>query len=130
MYNFEDLVIGTKYVSWGDDIRQGIDCMGLVTHVLTMRGIDAGHLKDRTHKTFDIEACRNWRKIDITTENITGRTVVVGFLNADGKVRHVGIMKNNHEFYHCPDVKGITVSSLTRPAWQRQEKVFYMHNLK
>lgn len=128
MYNFEDLKVGVKYVEWGDDIRKGIDCMGLVIHCLKKRRIEVDHLKDRTSKTFIDEALNgDWDDIDIKSVDITDRTVVVGFLNEDGDVYHVAIMIDKNRFYHCPDTKGLTMSSFTRPFWERKQKMFIMH---
>lgn len=131
MYNFEDLTIGVKYVEWGDNVKHGTDCMGLVIHCLGKRGIDVEMLKDRKHSTFMKEATNgNWSPFDIEKEKVEGRTVVVGFLNVEGKVDHVGVMANNVYFWHCPDEKGITMSDITRPYWQRQNKLFFVHNIK
>lgn len=130
MYNFEDVQekLGTKYKEWGNDINEGVDCMGLVLHCLRRRGVIIEHLNDRTHKTFDKEVSSGrWKKIDIEKEDTEGRTVVVGFLNEEGEVSHLGVMVSNRVFFHCPDKKGISKSDLARPYWARQRKVFYVY---
>lgn len=129
-YNFEDLEIGVQYVAGGNDVCKGIDCMGLVAHILDKREIKSDHLKDRTHATFMKEVEENWEPFDLEKQIVGDRTVVVGFLNPDDKVDHVAVMVNNDEFYHAPDSKGITRSFMNRPFWHRQKKIFYAHKTK
>lgn len=135
MYNFEDLKVGGKYKPWGNDINQGLDCMGLVTHCLEKRGIKASHLLDRKHDTFMTEAnSGNWSVFDIDKELVGDKTVVLGFLNTEARIDHVGVMANNDEFWHCPGDTGIMKSRLSRPFWQKRKEagrlVFYVYNGK
>ena len=107
--------LGVPYKYGGND-RDGVDCSGMVVQVF-LRSWD---LKlPRTCLTIS-EYCQVLEKKDIKA----GDLVFFATGKDPEKISHVGILLDNDRFIHSSTSKGVVVSNLSSPYYQRTFRLF------
>lgn len=103
--------LGTPYQYGASEKGSGSDCSGMVGKVY--------------EKTTGIKLPRNSAKQAEFCKELKGKDVKVGDLvffatgKDPNKISHVGIMINDKEFIHASTKKGVVVSDITTPYYQR-----------
>jgi hypothetical protein len=108
LYSFIDTWYGTRYRMGGND-RNGIDCSAF-----------ARKLYDRVYR---IDLVRTSVEQYDNCKHVKGKNVREGdlvFFRIDSKrVSHVGIYLMNDYFVHASTSKGVMISNLNEPYWQK-----------
>ncbi len=107
--------IGTPYKYGGND-RDGIDCSGLVLQIYL--------------KVYDIKLPRTSLMQSEFCKEIKPGKIKVGDLvffatgHDINRISHVGLMLDEENFIHSSSKKGVVISSLNTPYYQRTFKMF------
>lgn len=103
--------LGTPYIWGGNDLKKGVDCSGLTKEI---------------YKTFDIDISRvSYMQVKdgirvSKSELIPGDLVFFDTSGKNrGKISHVGIYAGENRFLHADGTRGVMISSLTNPYYQR-----------
>jgi len=104
-----------QYSAWrgvpyraGGESRRGVDCSGFVQ--LTFREQFALQLPRDTDSQAQIGKAISSRQL---------RPGDLVFFNIGRRTRHVGVMVENNKFLHASTSKGVMISDLNQPYWQR-----------
>lgn len=103
--------MGTPYKYAGSDKGVGTDCSGMVLRVYE----DAAGLKLPRNSRKQAEFCKKLKKGDVKA----GDLVFFATGKDAGVVSHVGIMIDGSRFVHASSKKGVIISDLTTPYYQR-----------
>ncbi|MEE4356635.1 MAG: NlpC/P60 family protein [Desulfococcaceae bacterium] len=99
---------GVPY-KWGGESRAGVDCSGFTKVIY--------------QKLFDIRLPRTSEAQSGIGHPIPGKHFLQAgdllFFQLPGKFHHVGIYLGKQKFIHASRSKGVKVSSLAQPFWQR-----------
>lgn len=93
---------------WGGTSRRGVDCSGLVQALYD--------------ETFDMGLPRSTRRQARLGARVDERRLQPGdlvFFRPEGRKRHVGVYLSGGEFVHASSSRGVMVSRLDEPYWQR-----------
>lgn len=104
-----------QYSAWrgvpyraGGESRRGVDCSGFVQ--LTFREQFAMQLPRDTDSQAQVGKAISSRQL---------RPGDLVFFNIGRRTRHVGVMVENNKFLHASTSKGVMISDLNQPYWQR-----------
>jgi probable lipoprotein NlpC len=98
---------GVPYRTGGEN-RHGVDCSGFVQ--LTFREQFAMQLPRDTYSQAHVGKAISSRQL---------RPGDLVFFNIGRRTRHVGVMVENNKFLHASSSKGVMISDLNQPYWQR-----------
>lgn len=104
-----DSWIGTPY-SWGGNDRNGVDCSGFVTQVY-QRSLSIALPRNSAKQQ---EFCREIRREELAPGDLVFFTVRGG-----DRVGHVGIYIGNGNMVHSSSSKGVIITPLDNPYFQR-----------
>lgn len=108
--------IGTPYVYAGAEKGKGTDCSGMVMKVYET----VANRKIPRNSAKQAEFCR-----PIAAEEVaTGDLVFFATGKDPEKVSHVGIVVDNENFIHASASKGVVMSKMTAPYYQRTFRMF------
>ncbi len=93
---------------WGGTTKRGIDCSGLVQRVY------ADLFRHRVPRSTELQSRYGQyiRKSRLQSGDLV-------FFKLTRSTRHVGIYLSRGEFVHASSSKGVTVSKLSNPYWQK-----------
>lgn len=132
MLDYTDL-IGTKFVNRGRNVKEGLDCYGLVMEVYKRYGITipeynadfndsrkiSGIIKQEAKKS-----C--WQRADATDLPVPC-IVAIRFGVPKGIVNHTGVYIGNGKFIHTRENIGVCVDRINSLAWSRCIEGFYKY---
>ncbi|KXO09024.1 putative lipoprotein nlpC precursor [Moritella sp. JT01] len=98
---------GTPH-QWGGISKNGVDCSGLVK--LTFKQLFSIYLPRTTAKQV---------KVGYSIKRQQLRTGDLVFFKTGINVRHVGIMVDEFQFFHASSSRGVILSRLDNPYWNR-----------
>ena len=108
--------LGTPYKYAGSEKGRGTDCSGLVLRVYE----DAGGVKLPRNSKKQSEFCKRLKKKEVRPGDLvffaTGK-------DADA-ISHVGIMIDDNQFIHASTKKGVILSEMTTPYYERTFKMY------
>ncbi|PJA08791.1 MAG: glycoside hydrolase [Flavobacteriales bacterium CG_4_10_14_0_2_um_filter_32_8] len=108
LYNFIDKWIGVKY-KYGGQTQEGVDCSGFVNILY----------KEVYQKVLPRSSSDIAKQLKSTTKNKLSEGDILVF-DIDGKKSsHVGIYLTNNKFVHSSTSKGVIISSLELPYYQK-----------
>lgn len=103
--------IGTPYKYAGSDKKNGTDCSGMVVRVYE----DVTGTKLPRNSKQQSEFCTKLKSEDVKP----GDLVFFATGKSSTTVSHVGIMIDNNRFVHSSTKKGVILSEMTTPYYQR-----------
>ena len=132
MLDYTDL-IGTKFVNRGRNVKEGLDCYGLVMEVYKRYDITipeynadfndsrkiSGIIKQEAQKS-----C--WQRADATDLPVPC-IVAIRFGVPKGIVNHTGVYIGNGKFIHTRENIGVCVDRINSLAWSRCIEGFYKY---
>ncbi len=107
---------GTPYKYGGSDKRKGTDCSGMVLSVynkVTDKKLPRNSAKQA-------EFCKKLKEKDVRP----GDLVFFATGKDKNKISHVGIMIDNNRFIHASTQKGVLISEMSTPYYQRTFKMY------
>lgn len=108
LYNFIDKWIGVKY-KYGGQTQEGVDCSGFVNILY----------KEVYQKVLPRSSSDIAKQLKNTAKNKLSEGDILVF-DIDGKKSsHVGIYLTNNKFVHSSTSKGVIISSLELPYYQK-----------
>lgn len=108
--------IGAPYRYAGSDKKEGTDCSGMVLRIYE----DVLGIKLPRNSAKQAEFCRKLKKGKVRS----GDLVFFATGKDPDRISHVGIMVNDEDFIHASTSKGVVISKVTTPYYQR---VFMMY---
>lgn len=102
---------GTPYKYGGSEKGRGTDCSGLVTKVY----LDVANKKLPRNSAQQAEFCKKLKAKEVKP----GDLVFFATGKSKDKVSHVGIMIDDHRFVHASAQKGVLISDVETPYYQR-----------
>lgn len=102
---------GTPYKYANADKREGTDCSGMVLRVYD----DVAQIKLPRNSAKQSEFCRVIRQKDVRP----GDLVFFATGSDPSRVSHVGMMIDDTRFIHASTKKGVVISDITTPYYQR-----------
>lgn len=108
--------VGTPYKYAGVDKGVGVDCSGMVMQVY----LDATGRKIPRNSAKQAEFCKKLKSDEVNM----GDLVFFATGKDHDKVSHVGIIVDNEHFVHASPSKGVVVSQLYTPYYQKAFKMF------
>lgn len=108
--------LGTPYKYAGSEKGKGTDCSGMVLRVYE----DVAGLKLPRNSKKQSEFCRRLKRKDVRP----GDLVFFATGKDKGTVSHVGIMVDDNQFIHASTKKGVILSEMTTPYYQRTFMMF------
>ncbi|MDE6295386.1 MAG: C40 family peptidase [Muribaculaceae bacterium] len=102
---------GTPYKYANSDKREGTDCSGMVLRVYD----DVAEIKLPRNSAKQSEYCRVIRQKDVRP----GDLVFFATGSDPSRVSHVGMMIDDTRFIHASTKKGVVISDITTPYYQR-----------
>ena len=109
MMDFTDL-IGTPFANHGRDVKQGLDCYGVVREVYRRYGYDVPEY-DADYKEEPAAPC----------------LVAIRFGSPDGVVNHTAVYIGGGMFIHARERIGVCIDRISSPAWRRVIVGFYQY---
>lgn len=103
--------IGTPYGYGRNEKGVATDCSGLVLTVYEL----IAEIKLPRNSAQQAEYCKSLKEKDVET----GDLVFFATGSDKGKVSHVGIMLDREKFVHASGSKGVIISEMTTPYYQR-----------
>lgn len=108
--------VGAPYRYAGDDKKKGTDCSGMVLRIYE----DVLGIKLPRNSAKQAEFCKRLKARDVKPGDLV--------FFATGKdpdcISHVGIMLNDDDFVHASTSKGVVISQVSTPYYQRTFKMY------
>lgn len=108
--------VGTPYRYGGVDKGKGVDCSGMVMEVY----LKATGIKIPRNSAKQAEFCHKLREREV----VVGDLIFFATGKDPDRVSHVGIVVDDTHFIHASSSKGVVVSELASPYFQRTFKMF------
>ena len=108
--------VGTPYAYAGESKKEGVDCSGMVMKVYE----DVTGCKLPRNSAKQAEFCRRLNPKEVAV----GDLVFFATGKDPDKVSHVGIVIDDRSFIHSSSAKGVVVSKIYAPYYQRTFKMF------
>lgn len=108
--------LGTPYKYAGSEKGRGTDCSGMVLRVYE----DAGGVKLPRNSKKQSEFCKRLKKKDVQP----GDLVFFATGKDENAISHVGIMIDDNQFIHASTKKGVILSEMTTPYYERTFKMY------
>ncbi len=108
--------IGVQYKYGGNSKEQGTDCSGMVLQVY----FEACDLKLPRNSAKQAEFCNKIKENEV----LPGDLVFFATGHDPSIISHVGIMLDNDNFIHSATSKGVCISRLSTPYYQRTFRMF------
>lgn len=103
--------LGTPYKYAGSEKGSGTDCSGMVLRVYE----DAGGVKLPRNSKKQSEFCKKLKKKEVQP----GDLVFFATGKDEHTISHVGIMIDDNQFIHASTKKGVILSEMTTPYYER-----------
>lgn len=119
-------LIGIPFKNRGRDIKQGLDCYGLVTEVYKRYGFDIPEYTadfDNVEKVNELITTKtaiksNWERVDINSMPVPC-LLAIRFGVPKGVVNHTGVYIGDGKFIHIRENTGVCIDRISSPAWSR-----------
>ena len=132
MLDYTDL-IGTKFVNRGRNVKEGLDCYGLVMEVykrydITIPEYNADFNDSRKISGIIKQEAKKscWQRADATDLPVPC-IVAIRFGVPKGIVNHTGVYIGNGKFIHTRENIGVCVDRINSLAWSRCIEGFYKY---
>lgn len=103
--------IGTPYVWGGTDLQDGVDCSGFTQQVFKAFDVEISRVSYMQAKDGEEVGESELRTGDLIFFDTTGVN--------NGNISHVGIYVGNGKFIHSESSRGVTISNLASPYYDR-----------